>query len=167
MIEDGLPANRFDMAMVLTSVVNNPELVTETLQSSRRRLWVPANHPLTGAGRVGSAEIAREPYIMLTIDEAAHTALRCWSSSAHRPGIRLRTSSVEAVRSMAANGLGVAILSDMVYRLWSLEGKRLETIVPVEPVPAMDVGLAWRRGVEMSPAMRVFRDYFVTRYLAP
>ena len=29
---------------------------------------------------------------------------------------------------MVANGSGVAVLSDMVYRPWSLEGRRIETI---------------------------------------
>ena len=41
-IEDGLLANRYDMAVLLTSNVINPDLTTETLMSSRRRLWVPA-----------------------------------------------------------------------------------------------------------------------------
>lgn len=167
MIEDGLVTNRFDMAMVLTSNVNNPELTTETLLSSQRRLWVPANHRLLDRETVGFEEIAKEPYIMLTVDEAAHTALRYWSASSYQPSIRLRTSSVEAVRSIVANGQGVAILSDMVYRPWSLEGKRIETIVPAEDIPPMNVGLAWRKGVTMTPPMKLFRDYFSDQYQTP
>lgn len=167
MIEDGLVTNRFDMAMLLTSNVNNPELTTETLLSSQRRLWVPANHHLLDCESVGFKEIAEEPYIMLTVDEAAHTALRYWSASAYQPSIRLRTSSVEAVRSIVANGQGVAILSDMVYRPWSLEGKRIETIVPAEDIPPMNVGLAWRKGVTMTPPMKLFRDYFSDQYQTP
>jgi DNA-binding transcriptional LysR family regulator len=64
--------------------------------------------------------VAEEPYIMLTVDEAAQTAMKYWSQSLYRPRVTLRTSSVEAVRSMVAGGEGVAILSDMVYRPWSL-----------------------------------------------
>jgi len=167
MIEDGLVTNRFDMAVVLTSNVNNPELTTETLLSSQRRLWVPTNHHLLEKKSVGFKEIAGEPYIMLTVDEAAHTALRYWSGTEHQPSIRLRTSSIEAVRSIVANGQGIAMLSDMVYRPWSLEGKRIETIIPAEPVPSMNVGLAWRKGVEMTPPMKVFRDYFSDQYQTP
>lgn len=167
MIEDGLVTNRFDMAMVLTSNVNNPELTTETLLSSQRRLWVPANHHLLERESVGFKEISEEPYIMLTVDEAAHTALRYWSKTPYQPSIRLRTSSVEAVRSIVANGQGVAILSDMVYRPWSLEGKRIETIIPAEEIPPMNVGLAWRKGVEMRAPMKLFRDYFSDQYQMP
>ena len=95
---------------------------------------------------------------MLTVDEAAYTALRYWNETPFKPDVRLRTSSVEAVRSMVANGSGVAVLSDMVYRPWSLEGRRIETIQLKDPIPPMSVGLAWRKGAEISPAMRAVRS---------
>ena len=69
------------------------------------------------------------------------------------------TSSVEAVRSMVADGLGVTILSDMVYRPWSLEGLRIEQRNLATPVPSMDVGLAWRRGKKLGSAARAFADF--------
>lgn len=167
MIEDGLVTNRFDMAVVLTSNIANPEIATETLLSSQRRLWVPAGHPLLQQDSVGLKDVAEEPYIMLTVDEAAHTSLRYWNSTPYRPKIRLRTSSIEAVRSIVANGQGVTILSDMVYRPWSLEGRRIETVVLAQPVPAMNIGLAWRHGVELTPEMKLFRRYFSGTYQTP
>ena len=166
-IEEGLLANRYDIAVLLTSNVLNPDLATETLLSSRRRLWVAAKHPLLARGSVGLKEIAEEPYIMLTVDEAAHTSLKYWSKTPYQPAVTLRTSSVEAVRSLVANGLGVAILSDMVLRPWSLEGKRIETIVLRDPVPPMDVGLAWRRNAQFTPAMEAFRAYFRQAFYIP
>ena len=66
---------------------------------------------------------------------------------------------------MVANGSGVAVLSDMVYRPWSLEGRRIETI-QLDPIPPMNVGLAWRKGAEISPAMRAVREYFRHAYTA-
>lgn len=166
-IEEGLLSNRYDIAVVLTSNVLNPDLATETLLSSRRRLWAAAKHPLLSRHAVGLKEIADEPYIMLTVDEAAHTSLKYWSQTAYRPNVILRTSSVEAVRSLVADGQGVAILSDMVLRPWSLEGKRIETIVPTDPIPAMDIGLAWRRNTQFTPAMEAFRSYFHQTFSLP
>ena len=166
-IEEGLLSNRYDMAVLLTSNVQNPDLSTETLMGSRRRLWVASKHHLLQRDSVGLKEVAEEPYIMLTVDEAAHTSLKYWSTTSHRPAVTLRTSSVEAVRSMVANGQGVAILSDMVLRPWSLEGKRIETMVLRDPIPAMDVGLAWRRDIEFSPPMEVFRSYFRQAFYIP
>jgi DNA-binding transcriptional LysR family regulator len=166
-IEEGLLTNHYDISVLLTSNIVNPMLATETLISSARRLWVPAQHELLRRVNVGLREIAQEPYIMLTVDEAAHSSLKYWSTTPHQPNVLLRTSSVEAVRSMVANGLGVAILSDMVHRPWSLEGRRIETINVQDPVPAMDVGLAWRTNVEFTPAMQAFRSYFQQAFGLP
>ncbi|HTI01549.1 MAG TPA: LysR family transcriptional regulator [Acidisoma sp.] len=166
-IEEGLLANEYDISVLLTSNITNPMLTTETLISSVRRLWVPAQHGLLRLDSVGLRDIAREPYIMLTVDEAAHSSLKYWSNTPHQPRVLLRTSSVEAVRSMVANGLGVAILSDMVHRPWSLEGRRIETITVQDPVPPMDVGLAWRANAIFSPAMQAFRSYFQQAFGLP
>lgn len=166
-IEEGLLANRYDIAVMLTANTTNPDLSTETHLSSRRRLWVPARHRLLLPGSVGLKEVSEEPYIMLTVDEAAHTSLKYWSTTQFRPSVQLRTSSVEAVRSLVANGQGVAILSDMVHRPWSLEGRRIETITLSDPIPTMDVGLAWKRGVTFTPAMQAVRDYFRQAYQLP
>jgi DNA-binding transcriptional LysR family regulator len=166
-IEEGLLSNRYDMSVLLTSNILNPALIKEKVLSSTRRLWLPAQHHLLQAETVGLREIAEEPYIMLTVDEAAHSALKYWSASPYQPRVILRTSSVEATRSLVANGQGVAILSDMVHRPWSLEGRRIETVNISDPVPAMDVGLAWRRNMELTPPMLAFRSYFQQAFHLP
>ncbi len=166
-IEEGLLTNRYDISVLLTSNILNPELQTEKLLSSPRRLWVPARHRLLSIGPVGLKDVADEPYIMLTVDEASHTSLKYWTQTPYQPSISLRTSSVEAVRSLVANGQGVAILSDMVHRPWSLEGRRIETLVLQDDIPSMDVGLAWRRSTEFSPQMSAFRAYFRSAFHLP
>ena len=166
-IEEGLISGRYDMAVLLTSNVDNPEVFLEPVIHSARRLWLCAQHRLLKRESVTLADVAAEPFVMLTVDEAAVTALRYWSQTPYRPNTLLRTSSVEAVRSMVANGSGVAILSDMVYRPWSLEGRRIETVQLGDPVPPMSVGLDWRRQQEISPAMHAFREYFRHTFMEP
>jgi len=68
---------------------------------------------------------------------------------------------------MVANGQGVTVLSDMVYRPWSLEGRRIVTVETDPVVPSMDVGLAWRRGAEMTPATQVLYTYFRQAFNTP
>ena len=53
----------------------------------------------------------------------------------------------------------MTILSDMVYRPWSLEGQRIETRTLDDVVPSMDVGMAWRRDAEQPPAVRAFHEF--------
>ncbi len=164
-IEEGLLSNRFDLGVVLTSNLNNPEIATQTLLRSPRSLWAANTHRFIRQGKATFEEIAQEDYIMLTVDEAAHTTLRYWNQNACQPRVKLRTSSVEAVRSMVANGQGVTILSDMVYRPWSLEGKRIGRVATDRVIPSMDVGLAWRKDVEMSQPVASVADYFRKSFL--
>lgn len=166
-IEEGLLSNRFDLAVVLTSNLSNPEVESETLLRSTRRLWAANTHRFIREGRATFEEISKEPYIMLTVDEAAHTTMRYWSLNSSQPNVTLRTSSVEAVRSIVANGQGVTILSDMVYRPWSLEGKRIGTAATDQVIPSMDVGLAWQKGVTFSQPVASVANYFRQTYLAP
>jgi hypothetical protein len=48
----------------------------------------------------------------------------------------------------------------MVYRPWSLEGKRIATVLAGSSVPTMDVGLAWRKGATFSRQMDMVHAYF-------
>ncbi|MCW8173898.1 LysR family transcriptional regulator [Verminephrobacter aporrectodeae] len=166
-IEEGLVTRRYDMGLMLTSNVALTELSIETFFGSHRRLWVCSKHHLLKNPEVTLADVAKEPYVMLTVDEAAAAALKYWSQTPLQPDIRLRTSSVEAARSMVANGMGVSILSDMVYRPWSLEGRRIETINLRDEIPPMNVGLGWKQGIDFSPAMTAFRNYFKQHFLDP
>lgn len=152
---------------MLTSNILNPELTAEKLLSCSAVSWVPARHRLLAESGVGLKDVAEEDYIMLIVDEASHSSMKYWSQTPYVPKITLRTSSVEAVRSLVANGQGVAILSDMVHRPWSLEGKRIETIVLTEPILPMDVGLAWKRNAEFTPAMEAVRSYFRRSFSSP
>lgn len=166
-IEEGLISNRFDIAVILTSNTANPELATQTLLRSHRRLWVPQNHPLAGREFASFEKVATHDCIMLTVDEAANTSMKYWGPAGLVPKVRIRASSTEAVRSMVTNGLGVTILSDMVYRPWSLEGRRISTVVMEPEIPSMDVGLAWRRSQAKPDAVKYFVDYFGQAYLSP
>ncbi|MCX7643897.1 MAG: LysR family transcriptional regulator [Rhodobacteraceae bacterium] len=159
-IENALVTGGLDLAVMLTSnLANTEELAAETLFRSRRRLWLPSEHRLLSAPQISLADVAKEPYIMLTVDEASRTAGRYWNRYGLTPRIIFSTSSVEAVRSMVAAGMGVTILSDMVYRPWSLEGQRIEQRQTVEEIPSMDVGLTWSNARPLSGPAQVFRAF--------
>jgi DNA-binding transcriptional LysR family regulator len=159
-VEEGLATGSLDMAVMLVSnLTNRAGLEQETLMRSRRRLWLATDHPLLSADRITLADVAAQPYVMLTVDEAKDTAGRYWARAGLEPQVTFATSSVEAVRSMVASGMGVTILSDMVYRPWSLEGQRIELRSVVEEIPSMDVGLAWCKTRPLAPAAAVFRAF--------
>ncbi len=159
-VEGGLRDGSLDLAVMLVSnLQDRKHLAFETLLRSRRRLWLPVEHPLLNAETISLEDVAREPYVMLTIDEASRTAARYWKPTGLKPNVVFRTSSVEAVRSMVADGIGITLLSDMVYRPWSLEGQRIELRNVAANIPTMDVGLAWSRSRPQSPATRTFHEF--------
>lgn len=165
-IEKALIQGELDIAVMLVSNLQALEhLTSSVLLPSQRRLWLPPRHPLLSQSAVGLEDIAQEPFIMLTVDEAEDTANSYWARTPHRPHVILRSANVEAVRSAVARGLGVALLSDMVFRPWSLEGDRIEVRDVAERIPSMDIGLAWRAGDTLSPATQEFHDFLQTAHL--
>jgi DNA-binding transcriptional LysR family regulator len=113
------------------------------------------------------ADLAGEPFLMLTVDEAERSAMRYWQRTPHVPNVIFRTLSVDAVRSMVATGMGITILSDMVYRPWSLEGHRIDLKTLDDEVHTMDIGLAWKNKAGLSTAARAFCEFVALAYLAP
>ena len=160
-IEGGLKDGSLDLAVMLVSnMADRNHLAYETLFRSRRRLWLPVEHPLLQAEVITLEDVGPLPYIMLTVDEASRTAQRYWQPTGLKPNVVFNTSSVEAVRSMVADGIGVTILSDMVYRAWSLEGQRIELRSIAADIPTMDVGLAWNRKRGQSDATKTLHEFF-------
>ena len=144
--------------MLVSNLENRDALEHEAVARSPNRVWLPPDHPLLAQERIPLSSLAAEPMIMLTIDEMAETARAWWRTAGLRPNVVLNTASVEAVRSLVATGAGVTVLPDMAYRPWSLEGDRIEARPVEDPLPTVDVGLAWRRGSLLSEQARIFLE---------
>ena len=164
-IEQSLMSGSVDAAVMLVSNLHDRSSIrSRLLMRSPRRLWTCANHPLLHKDSVKLADLTSEPYLMLTVDEAERSAMRYWQRTPHVPNVIFRTISVEAVRSMVATGMGITILSDMVYRPWSLEGHRIDLKTLDDDVHTMDVGLAWNSKTRLSSAARAFCEFVAHSY---
>ncbi|MDR5782692.1 LysR family transcriptional regulator [Caballeronia sp. LZ065] len=160
-IEQQLLAGDLDMALLLVSnTALHDDLKDETIMRSPRRLWTPPDHPLLDAQRVTLEDVARENYLLLDMDEHIQTVARYWGKFGVEPRVRMQSKSIEAVRSLVAFGEGVTILSDLVYRPWSLEGNRISKRDLSVPVPTMDVGAVWRRNDPPGRQVRTLLDVF-------
>lgn len=152
-----LIGGELDVAVLLTSSIRDrAALHVETLLVSPYRLWLPLGHPLTDAEAISLDDLAGEQVILLTVDEIEESTRALMAAMKVRPPIAFRTRSVEAVRSLVATGAGIAILPTLVYRPWSLEGDRIEIRDVSGDLPAVQVGLAWRKGAPLAPAARNF-----------
>ncbi|MBF9033500.1 LysR family transcriptional regulator [Rhodobacterales bacterium HKCCE2091] len=167
-LEHLLIGGELDVAVIVVSNLRNVQaLNSEILTVSPYRLWLPIGHPLSARESIGLEDLAAEPQIVLDVDEMQAEALRILSVFPNRPRVAFRTRSVEAVRSLVASGAGLALLPDLVYRPWSLDGDRIESRDVSGRLPVVQVGLVWRRGAAMSEATRAFlsvaRSYHAPR----
>ncbi|AZO41054.1 LysR family transcriptional regulator [Mesorhizobium sp. Root695] len=156
-LEHLLIGGKLDIAVMVTSNLRDrTALQSEILEVSAYRLWLPLGHPLASADIISIGDIASETLIMLTVDEIEENTGKLLTAIGAKPHVAFRTRSVEAVRSLVATGAGVALLPDLVYRPWSLEGDRIESRDISGSLPVVQVGMVWRRGSGLPQAARDF-----------
>ncbi|QXN51371.1 MULTISPECIES: LysR family transcriptional regulator [Pseudomonas] len=143
-LESRLRKGELDFAIMLTSNLSiSDDLEYEVLVRSTRQLWAHPEHPLIATEQISLQDVAGHNYILLDMDEHISTLDRYWSPFEIKPKVRLQSRSIEAVRSLVAAGQGVSILSDFVYRPWSLEGQRISRRMLTDKIPTMDIGIVW------------------------
>ncbi|WP_226507031.1 LysR family transcriptional regulator [Pseudomonas sp. MWU16-30317] len=164
-IEDDINTGKLEMALLLASnFPDDKSLSCEPLIRSPRQLWGHPEHPLMNANRVSLDQVAKQRYILLDMDEHVSTVEKYWNHYGLQPNLGYRSSSIEAVRSLVAAGQGVTILSDLVYRPWSLDGHRIVRRQLIDAVPSMDVGLVWDPGRPHSGNFFEVKDYLMASF---
>lgn len=161
-IEAAVASGDVELGVALLSNVEKRERFGhQVLVRSRRQLWTASGHPLLSAAAPSLADIARYPYILLEVDEGERSTLNYWRTHGLRPDIALRTRSMEALRGLVAHGFGVTMLSDMVYRPWSLEGRKIEAVPITDAVPPMEAGLLWHPRAALAKPADAFRQFMM------
>jgi DNA-binding transcriptional LysR family regulator len=163
-LEHLLVGGELDVAvMVLPPNMNAPALQTELVEVSAYRVWLPLGHPATRSVRVSLHDLIDTPQVLLTLDEVSRTVEGACRDLGLSPQIALRTSSVEAVRGLVATRGHVAIMPDLTYRPWSLDGDKVEARLTREILPPIEVAVAWRRGFPLSQTAAGFVTTATTR----
>ena len=156
-LEHLLINGELDLAIMVSNALSEPQaMVAETLTRSPNRVWLPANHALCAAEEITLAECAACEQIVLEADRIDDLMTGVWARHQLKPRVILRTSSLEAVRSLVGAGAGIALLPDFLYRPWTLDAEHVEVRRLRDDVPTIDVGLVWRRGSGLKPAAAEF-----------
>lgn len=161
-IEQAVLEGRLDLGLI---IVSNSEAIDRfehyVLIRSRRQLWLASHHPLMTKPDITLKDVAEHAYILGTVEEGEASTQRYWQARGLEPRVAFRTSSMESVRGLVAHGFGVTILSDMVFRTWSLEGKKIEVRPLNDAVPPMELGLIWKPDTELPTAAEAFRQFLI------
>ena len=156
-LEHLLINGELDLAIMLSNALSEPQaLVAETLTRSTSRVWLPSHHVLCQQEELTLAACADCDQIVLEADRIDELMRAVWSRHQLKVRSILRTSSLEAVRSLVGAGAGIAILPDFLYRPWTLDAEHVEVRPLRDALPTVDVGLVWRRGSGLKPAAAEF-----------
>lgn len=159
-LEHLLIGGELDVAVtIISNMRDRMALQAEIIEVSPYRLWLPLGHRLSGLESISLADVSSEPLIMLTVDEIEEATVKLLGAFGAKADVAFRTRSVEAVRSLVATGAGIALLPDLVYRPWSLEGDRIDSRDVSGSLPVVQVGVVWRKG---SSLPRPARDFIAT-----
>ncbi|MFD9355908.1 LysR family transcriptional regulator [Streptomyces sp. NPDC060031] len=119
----------------LGSAAEWEDLVVRPLLTDRLVGLVPEGHRLAGAGRVGMAELADEPWIAGCPRCRRHLVEVC-EGVGFTPRIDFATDDYPAVVGLVGAGLGVAVLPELAVE--SVRAKGVSTLV-VEPAVEREV----------------------------
>jgi len=156
-LEHLLINGELDVAIMVSNALSEPQaMVSETLTRSPNRVWLPANHELSGREEITLAECAACDQIVLEADRIDELMKGVWARHQLKPRCILRTASLEAVRSLVGAGAGIAVLPDILYRPWTLDAEHVEVRPLRDEIPTVDVGLVWRRGSGLKPVAAEF-----------
>lgn len=148
-----------DLAIMVSNALGDPQaLVVEEMTSSPNRVWMASSHPLAERPELTLAECATQLQVVLEADRIESVLNALWARQSLHPQVLMRTSSLEAVRSLVGMGAAIAILPDFLYRPWTLDAAHIEVRNLREAVPSIDVGLVWRRGSRSRPVVTEFID---------
>jgi DNA-binding transcriptional LysR family regulator len=156
-LEHLLINGELDVAIMVSNALGEPQaLVAETLTRSPNRVWLASNHPLAEREELTLVDCAACDQIVLEADRIDDLMRAVWARHQLKTHTMLRTSSLEAVRSLVGAGLGIAVLPDFLYRAWTLDAEHVNVRRLRDEVPTVDVGLVWRRGSGLEPAATEF-----------
>jgi DNA-binding transcriptional LysR family regulator len=167
-IEHLLISGELQLALMVISNIEEPfALSQDPLTRSRFRVWVSPKNSLADKSLVRPSDLRDQKLILLAVDDLLES-ISGWLQAEHlMEQVVLRTTSVEAVRSLVGTDAGVAIMPDLAFRPYTLEGDKLEARSIDGLSVTLDVGLVWREGSPDTDQADIFktvaRDYHAKR----
>ncbi|WP_226967252.1 LysR substrate-binding domain-containing protein [Streptomyces phaeolivaceus] len=134
-------------------------LTCTTVRASRPYVILSPGHPLAGRDAVSLTELADEPLIVYAAPPAPANADRWMRGVGVKPNIRYRTSSIEAVRTLVARGLGYSLLIQRWPTATNFEGLPLASVPIGDPLEEVRVVIAHATTVTPTRRSRAFARY--------
>lgn len=161
-----LDERSIDVALIYAMDLDARALDWEIVKTLPPYVILPHDHPLANEDPISLAALADEPYVMFDWPATRQYFASVLNSAGIEPEIAFRSQSYEVVRGAVGSGLGFSLLAarpkaDVTYDGQPLACRRIR-----EPVPSLDIVLAWSRNTERSALresfLRICHEYFAT-----
>ena len=158
-VEHLLVNGELDLAILIVPGLTRPEALDhDVLLRSEMRVWMAPAHRLSNQDSFSLADLADQPLIDINREELQLVSNAVWACQPVHRRPAYRSASVEAIRGLVGTNAGIAILPDLLYRPWSLDGDRVLAKRSRDTLPTVDIGLVWRRLSRRSEAADLFME---------
>jgi len=114
---------------------------------------LPWGHALARQNRLKLSELAQEPLVLIGLPHSRDYFLSLFRAAGVAPRIAFESPSMEMVRTLVANGLGVSLLTTRPTRDFSYDGKRLACRDLQGQLQPQTVVLAYPAEADQQPAL--------------
>lgn len=159
-----LVAGRAVDAGFLKLPINRPDLRAERIVSSQTAAVLASGHPLAGEEALSPAQLRGEPLILLGRGrESRHQIETAFREAGVVPSVRVETHTIGSACALAARGLGVALVNELLARA-SLPTHPV-VLLPFRPRMVQDYAFVTAAATGTSRLAAAFLDH-TRRYLA-
>jgi DNA-binding transcriptional LysR family regulator len=128
MILGVVAARKADVGIV-RNPYNHPGVDSEKIATSRLMCVLPKNHPLSALNIVRPHDLGRSPLILLGRETVARTQIEALFAEAKVvPNIRVDTQSVGSACTFVREGVGIALVSELLAAQYAMDGCELRPL---------------------------------------
>lgn len=135
-----------------------PDLEFEALVSLPPLLMMSADHRLSRQASINLRDVVDDDYVLLDLPYSRDYFLSVFLHAGLTPRIGMRTTQMDVVRTMVANGLGVSVVVSRPLNEAALDGKIVVSVPIANPIPPLPIGILVRRAPE-TVLITAFRQH--------
>ncbi|MDZ5450190.1 LysR family transcriptional regulator [Labrys sp. ZIDIC5] len=132
---------------------------TETVAEFQPYVLVPAGHPLAGKRRARLRDVAAWPLILINLPHSRDYFLALFRQAGVVPTLGMEARTIDMVRGLVANGLGIALLTTRSRSGVSEDGLPLAIVELEDPLPPQKAAIITPRQFPITWMASAFIDH--------
>ena len=158
-----LEIGRIDLALIYDFGLPSSFKITP-LADVRPYGLVSTAHPLAKHGIVGLADLLASPLILMNLPHSREYFLTLAQINGIRPQIAHETGSIEMLRAMVGNQLGVGLLATDIAQDTACDGQPVVRLNLAGTLAPHRIALATAHHARPAPMVAKFQDFVVQRF---